>query len=246
MPTIEEELRQTLTEASANAPTGGDRLAEVRQRIRRGNRMRLAGGALAGASALALAGLLAPSTLTGPDADHPTTVNVAAVTSASSGRALPDTYLGMPRVTAQRFSTGGKRTRIDFAPTGPNTAITIQCPTGTIAVAWLNGRLLAYGDCHRRGDTFGWTTISAPDAGALPAGKTVALEIAVLPASTQRTVAIVPDGLPTEKLRKEGHTRKQTITQYLATNPTSQVTWSTAIYSGTCKSTDCTTTKRTK
>ncbi|GAA1551195.1 hypothetical protein GCM10009678_37630 [Actinomadura kijaniata] len=59
-------------------------------------------------------------------------------------------------------------------------------------------------------------------------------------------MALVPDGLPTEKLRKEGHTRKQTITQYLATNPTSKVIWPTALYSGTCKSPDRTPTKRTK
>ncbi|MGK5558150.1 hypothetical protein ACSNOI_41760 [Actinomadura kijaniata] len=240
MPTLEEELRRTLTEASANAPAGGDRMAEVQRRIRRGNRTRMAGGALA---ALAVAGLLVPDAPPGP---HPGTLNVAAVTSASSGRALPDTYLGMPRVTAQRFSTGGKKTRIGFTPTGPNTAITIQCPAETIAVAWLNGGLLASGDCHRSGETLGWTTISAPDAGALPAGRPVTLEIAVLPASTRRTVAIVPNGLSTKKLQKEGHTHKQTITQYLATNPTSKLTWSTAIYSGTCKSPDCTPAKRTR
>ena len=238
MPTIEE-LRQTLDRASAGAPAGSDRAAEVRRRIRRGNRLRVAGGAVAGVAALGVAGLLVPGTGAGPRDSGPATIKVAAVLSASSGTALPDGHLGMPRVTAQRFSVSGRKMRVTFTPTGPNTEITIQCAPGSTTVVWINGGLSGGGDCNKRGTLLGHTEISTPDAGPLPVGKPVVLDMVVLPPSAKKTVAIVPDGLSAEKLRRDGYAGMKTISQYLATTPVGRAIWSTAVYSGTCKGAWC-------
>ncbi|MFB9830890.1 hypothetical protein [Actinoallomurus acaciae] len=238
MPTIEE-LRQVLYRASAGAPDRGGRAAEVRRRIRRGNRLRLAGGAVAGVAVLGVAALLVPDSGAGPGDTGPTTTRVAAVMSASSGTALPEDHLGMPRVTAQRFSVSGKKMRITFTPTGPNTEITVQCRPGSIAVTWHNGRLSDSGDCNRRGSLLGDTTISAPGAGFLPVGRPVVLDVAVLPAAVRKTVAIVPGGLSAEKMRIEGYAGKKTIGQYMKDAPVKKAIWSLAVYSGTCKGAAC-------
>ncbi|GAA4506013.1 hypothetical protein GCM10023191_062560 [Actinoallomurus oryzae] len=238
MPTVEE-LRQVLDQASADAPDRTGRVAEVRRRIRRGNRMRVAGGAVAGVAALGVAGLLVPGSGAGPGDTGPATINVAAVMSASSGTALPDEHLGMRRIAAQRFSVSGKKMRITFTPTGPNTETTIQCRPGSIAVTWTNGHLSGYGDCNKRGSLLGSTTISAPDAGPLPVGKPVVLDMVVLPATVRKTVAIVPDGLSAEKMRIEGYAGKKTISRYLKDAPVKKADWSAAVYSGTCKGDGC-------
>jgi hypothetical protein len=238
MPTIEE-LRRTLDQASAGAPDRSDRAAEVRRRIRRGNRMRVAGGAVAGLAALGVAGLVVPGTGARPRDTGPATINVAAVMSASSGTALPKDHLGMRRVAAQRFSVSGKKMRVTFTPTGPNTEITIQCTPGSTAVTWLNGGLSGGGDCNRRGALLGYTEISTPDAGPLPVGKPVVLDMAVLPPSARKRVAIVPDRLSGEKLRRDGYAGKKTIGQYLAEAPVGRASWSIAVYSGTCKGPVC-------
>jgi hypothetical protein len=52
-------------------------------------------------------------------------------------------------------------------------------------------------------------------------------------------VAIVPDGLSAEKMRREGDAGKKTISQYLAERPVGRAIWSAAVYSGTCKGAFC-------
>lgn len=230
MPTIEE-LRQTLDQASASAPNRIDRVAAVRRRVRRGNRMRVAGGAVAGVAALGVAALLVPGRGAGTGETSPATVNVAAVMSASSGTALPEEDLGMRRVAAQRFSVSGKKARLTFTATGPNTEITIQCAPGFIAVDWVNGHFSNSGDCNKQGASLGLTEISTPHAGAIPAGKSVVLDMVVLPRSVAKTVAVLPGDA--------GSSGKKTISQYLAETPGGRSTWSAAVYSGTCTDLGC-------
>jgi hypothetical protein len=115
----------------------------------------------------------------------------------------------------------------------------IQCAPGSIAVLWINGGGLSGGDCNKRGTLLGLTDISAPHAGSLTAGKPIVLDMAVLPASARKKVAIVPDGLSAEKMRRNGYAGKKPIGQYLAETPPGKATWSTAVYSGTCKGDRC-------
>ncbi|GAA4630522.1 hypothetical protein GCM10023196_056200 [Actinoallomurus vinaceus] len=216
------DLQAVLEDTSARAPGNDDRMPAVRRKIRRSARRRLAVNAAVSIAVLATVGVAVPRlTDRGPET----------VPAAGESGPLPARYFGMPRIAAQSYFEAGKMVHLRFTPTGRNTAIVIQCPPGFNA--WQKaGNSSASGDCQRNRLLPGQVTLSEPRGGYLPPGEPVDLEAAVVPIRDLDRVTLSESVQPWEG-------KRMTLGQYLATNPVGKATWSIAVYSGTCKGSDC-------
>lgn len=152
-PTLDD-LRETLKSASANIPDNTRRAIDIRRRIRRGNRIRLAAAA---ASAVAIGVIAMPlsgdmSGQTGP---------AYTLTATDPVPELPMERWGMPRIGAKQFPTTG-RVRIRFTPTGDDTLVIIRCTGGFSSAEWYDGLLLATSGCTPKGDVLGSQSLFTP------------------------------------------------------------------------------------
>jgi hypothetical protein len=215
-----DDLRETMLTASADGPDGAHRAADVRRRIKRGDRLRLTAVAAATTAAVA-AGVLALPLI---DGDAGKTSPALVLTASDPVPELPAKIWGMPRIGARQFTTTGQRIRVRFTPTGDNTLIVIRCAPGFTMAQWHNGSLSSTGECRPHGDLFGATSLSGPEGGHLTPGRPFTLEVAILHGRPQRELdPLDPPGI-------ERYVRDQRV---------GKGTWSIGVYSGTCNGRNC-------
>ncbi|WP_141584017.1 hypothetical protein [Actinomadura sp. WMMA1423] len=217
-PTLDD-LRGTLESASAHLPENTRRASDVRRRIRRGNRVRLAAASAAAMSAVAAGAVIAMPPSDDTSGQSGPTYTLSATDPVPE---LPNTRWGMPRIGAKRFSTTAKA-RIRFTPAGDDTLIIIRCAAGFTSAQWSNGLLVAFGGgCAPEGALLGMQSLSTRTSGPLKAGKPVILEVALMKKGS------LPDGAdPVE------------VERMVAAQPPVKTTWSVAVYSGRCTGPEC-------
>jgi len=216
-PTLDD-LRETLESASAHIPDNTRRAIDIRRRIRRGNRIRLAALSAAAVSAVTIGVIAMPlsgdmSGQTGP---------TYTLTASDPVPELPMERWGMPRIGAKRFPTTG-RVRIRFTPTGDDTLVIIRCTGGFSSAEWYDGLLAGTGECTPEGDVLGAQSLFTPHASHLKPGKPVTLEVGLVKGS-------IPDDPPLDPAE---------VDRLVASQPPVTTSWSIAVYSGDCAGPEC-------
>lgn len=185
MTITEHDLRELLERDSADGPYRGVTVADVDGRARaiRRRRTRVLGAVAAAGLAITVAANL-PGTETGTPPDD---VWTGVLTQPTPSPNKPWFYA--EELVNETYQQAGKRETVTFAGTDRRIGITMDCPRGSYALAWLNGTLEVNAPCGRGSEaqstlttmsfaSLGRNTLSAvvlPGA-SVPSGQLSAME----------------------------------------------------------------------
>lgn len=218
-----EDLRATMADVSADGPENLHRIAEVRRRIKRGNRARLAAVATLTAAAVT-AGTLTAFSGGSENVTHPDFI----LSASDPAPDLATSQWGMPRIAAKQFTTTGRKLRHPVHPHRPGHArrgpLRTRLHHGSMG-QWDNGTISMTGNCQPRTRLLpGATSLNNPGSGVLRKGKPAIIEVAIL------------HGRAESEIRGLGPPE---IEQYVAQQQVTKSTWSIGVYSGACAGPEC-------
>jgi hypothetical protein len=195
-----------------------DRLDQVRRRVRRGARIRVATGAAATALAVGLSFVFL-SHLGGGSSSPVAAPSPAPSLTGKPASVLRGTQDGMLLIRAVKYDVLNQMARVTFTPTGPHTVIAFSCEK--IGALWEMGRLSECGN---------------PPTGRTPKGE---FNGGYRYIKTTAGVPVSIDMLATDDNSQANPMDRATLDRYLSRNPRKSGGWTVAVYSGTCTSSTC-------
>lgn len=208
------DLTEVMAERSAAGSPPPDLLPRLRRGIRRDRRRRAALGAAGTALAVA-ASFAAVQQIGQGSADTDPPVMAGAVNDAFAKSAPQE---GMDPLREVRFSVVGRKARVQFTPTGPNSMITYRCSVPFTVYKVQKGTLGSVG-CTSGGSGTSYLRTKP--------GVPVTLDVLVLPTTATPGSA---SGRPATAAE---------LDRYLSSHEPFPGTWSVQIYSGSCVSETC-------
>jgi hypothetical protein len=202
------DLSEVMEAHSAGRLPSPDLLATVRRRVRRNNRLRLAAGAAGTAIAIG-AGLTVAQHL--GQVSEETNSPMTGVPNDAFLKSSPKE--GMRPLREVRYSMAGRKARLTFTPTGPNTMITPRCAIDSTVYEVGNGDM-ASGDCGAGGATELYLRTKR--------GIPVTFDFVALPHRHPGEFGTVAD-----------------LDRYLTAHPATPASWSVRVYSGRCDIATC-------